>query len=100
MHFAAVAFVLLCVMQISVAFIHSSIKYQRRALLRMTPEQEQAMNYIKQKQAQDPNYDPTNDPQYQQMMMQLIPEEIRDVSSGIERLKVAFKDATEGNLLT
>ena len=66
--------------------------------MRMTPEQEQAMNYIKQKQAQDPNYDPSKDPQYQQMMMQLIPAEIRDISSGIERLKVAFKDATEGLL--
>lgn len=64
--------------------------------MRMTPEQEQAMNYIKQKQAQDPNYDPSKDPQYQQMMMQLIPAEIRDISGGIERLKVAFKDSTEG----
>jgi len=72
------------------------MKYQRRMITRMTPEQEQAMNYIKQKQAQDPNYDPSKDPQYQQMMMQLIPAEIRDISGGVERLKVAFKDSTEG----
>lgn len=54
------------------------------------------LDAIRAKMAADPNFDPMKDPQTMQMLEQRLPTEIRDASIGIERLKVAFKDATEG----
>jgi hypothetical protein len=54
------------------------------------------LDAVRAKMAADPNYDPMKDPQTMQMLEQRLPPEIRDASIGIERLKVAFKDAKEG----
>jgi hypothetical protein len=54
------------------------------------------MDAIRAKMAQDPNYDPMKDPQAMQMLESIIPAEMREIPNSIERLKVAFQDATTG----
>ena len=51
---------------------------------------------IKQKMAADPNYNPMQDPEAMQTLEGMISPEMREVSGAIQRLKVAFTDATTG----
>lgn len=60
-----------------------------------TPEQEAAINALKAKMSQ-PGYNPQQDPEYQSLMAQALPADLRDINGAIERLSVAFKDATSG----
>jgi hypothetical protein len=55
-----------------------------------------AMEAIKAKMEQDPAYDPMKDPEAMQTLEQLIPSEMRDIPNSVERLKVAYADATNG----
>ena len=55
------------------------------------------LDAIKQKMAADPNYNPMQDPQAMQVLEGMVPLEMREVSGAIQRLKVAFTDATTGN---
>jgi len=55
-----------------------------------------AIDAIRQKMAADKDYNPMADPQAMQVLESLIPQEMKDIPNAIERLKVAFKDATEG----
>ena len=54
------------------------------------------MAEIRAKMAQDPSYDPMKDPAAMQQLEQMIPSEMRDFPQAVERLKVAFTDATTG----
>jgi hypothetical protein len=54
------------------------------------------MAAIRAKMASDPNYDPMRDPQAMQQLESMIPQEMREFANAIERLKVAFTDATTG----
>jgi len=54
------------------------------------------MAAIRAKMAQDPNYDPMKDPEAMQTLEQMIPPEMREIPNSVERLKVAFTDATSG----
>ena len=63
----------------------------------MPPEGGDPLDAIKQKMAADPNYNPMQDPQAMQVLEGMITMEMREVSGAIQRLKVAFTDATTGN---
>lgn len=57
---------------------------------------EELFKNIAAKMSADPNYNPMADPQAMQVLDSIIPQNVKDVGTAIERLKVAFKDATEG----
>lgn len=57
---------------------------------------EEAIKAIREKMAADPSYNPMADPQAMQVIDSMIPDAMREVPNAIERLKVAFKDATSG----
>jgi hypothetical protein len=66
-----------------------------RSILKMSSND--PMDAIRAKMASDPNYDPMKDPQAMQQLEAMIPQEMREFANAIERLKVAFTDATTGN---
>ena len=51
---------------------------------------------IRAKMASDPSYNPMSDPQAMQVLESMIPQEMKDLPNAVERLKVAFTDATTG----
>ena len=73
----------------------SRIDYALKMAEQLTPDQEAALNALKTKMS-DPSYNPTTDPDYSRLMSSLVPTELREISGALERLKVAFKDATTG----
>ena len=54
------------------------------------------MDAIRARMAQDPSYDPLKDPQAMQQLESMIPTEYREFGNAMERLKVAFADASSG----
>mmetsp|Transcript_15394 Transcript_15394/g.14759 ORF Transcript_15394/g.14759 Transcript_15394/m.14759 type:complete len:162 (-) Transcript_15394:231-716(-) len=54
------------------------------------------MQAIRDRMAQDPSFDPLQDPQTMQELENMIPGEYREFANAMERLKVAFDDATAG----
>jgi hypothetical protein len=55
------------------------------------------LEQIRAKMAADPSYNPMSDPQAMQVLDSLIPQEMKDLPNAVERLKVAFTDATTGS---
>ena len=82
----------------SISMLKSRVSRNNYALKmaeQLTPDQEAALNALKTKMS-DPSYNPATDPDYSRLMSSLVPTELRDISGALERLKVAFKDATTG----
>eukprot|EP01041_Mallomonas_annulata_P007828 gene7828-16008_t len=55
-----------------------------------------ALKAIREKMAADPSYNPMSDPQAVQIIESMIPDTMRELPNAIERVNVAFKDATTG----
>lgn len=51
---------------------------------------------IRAKMQADPNYNPMTDPHAAEVLDSLIPDYLKEIPNSIERLNVAFKDATSG----
>lgn len=77
------------------AFYLSSIKSSHRFSLQMSDASD-PLGPIRAKMAADPNYNPMADPQAMSVIESLIPAEMREFPNSMERVKVAFKDATSG----
>lgn len=91
---------LLCILVVSNAFtfLHSPRIVKRMTVLSMSdpPGPDAAVEAIRAKMAADPNYNPMADPQAMQVIDSLIPATMREFPNAIDRLKVAFQDATSG----
>lgn len=54
------------------------------------------LDAIRAKMQADPNYNPMTDPEAAAALDSLIPDYLKEIPNSIERLNVAFKDATTG----
>ena len=54
------------------------------------------MEAIRARMESDPSYDPLKDPQAMQQLEAMLPTEYREFGNAMERLKVAFADASGG----
>lgn len=64
--------------------------------VRMASVEDDPLEELKKKMKADPNFDPTKDPRMMEALESTIPKELRDMPMAVERLIVAFKDATSG----
>ena len=64
--------------------------------LRMASVEDDPLEELKRKMKEDPNFDPSKDPRMAEALESMIPKELRDMPMAVERLIVAFKDATGG----
>lgn len=55
-----------------------------------------AIDAIRAKMQADPNYNPMTDPSAAAALESLVPDYLKEIPNAIERLNVAFKDATSG----
>lgn len=76
------------------AFIAPALRFSRPVRLHMSSPD--PMSEIRAKMAADPNYNPLQDPQAMQVLESQIPAELKELPNALERLRVAFKDATSG----
>ncbi len=93
--FARIIICLLVALTAVAAFRPVIASSRRSVALRMSDGAD-PMDAIRSRMAQDPNYDPMKDPQAMQALEGMIPNEMREFANAIERLKVAFTDATTG----
>ena len=70
-------------------------KYISTSSLRMSDAAD-PMDAIRARMESDPSYDPLKDPQAMQQLESMIPSEYREFGNAMERLKVAFADASGG----
>ena len=54
------------------------------------------LDAIRAKVANDPSYNPMNDPEAMGLLESMLPEEMKEFPNALERLKVALQDATTG----
>ena len=87
----------LCCLALCSAFrsFPNSVRLSKCVTLRMSDGPD-PLEAIRQKMAADPSYNPMSDPQAMQVLESMIPEEMKDLPNAVERLKVAFTDATTG----
>jgi hypothetical protein len=64
--------------------------------LRMSEVEDDPLAELRKKLKENPNFDYTKDPKMMEALESAIPQELRDMPMAIERLVVAFKDATSG----
>mmetsp|Transcript_85413 Transcript_85413/g.167133 ORF Transcript_85413/g.167133 Transcript_85413/m.167133 type:complete len:160 (-) Transcript_85413:14-493(-) len=57
---------------------------------------EDAIASLRAKMEADPNYNPMTDPQAASLIDEILPDYLKELPHAIERLSVAFKDATTG----
>lgn len=91
---------LLCVLQCVSAFRPHVLRFSvasKNTLLHMSDGQgTDPLEAIRVKMAADPSYNPMSDPEAMQVLESMIPQEMKDLPNAVERLKVAFTDATTG----
>lgn len=80
---------------ISTAFVARPVQYRFNGFISMSSA-EDPLDAIRAKVAADPSYNPMQDPQAMQALQDSLPQELKDVPTAIQRLKVAFEDATGG----
>ena len=96
---STISLAILCILVVSNAFtfMHSPRIVKRMALSMSDPTgANAAVEAIRAKMAADPNYNHMADPQAMQVIESLIPATMREFPNAIDRLKVAFQDATSG----
>ena len=64
--------------------------------LQMSDVEDDPIAELRKKMQSDPNFDPSKDPRMMEALESMIPQELRDMPMAVERLIVAFKDATSG----
>ena len=94
-----IVMVTVCILIVSNAFqLIRNPRMLKRMVLPMSDAAgaDAAVEAIRAKMAADPNYNPMADPQAMQVIDSLIPATMREFPNAIDRLKVAFQDATTG----
>lgn len=88
--------VLLCI-AVCGAFksLPNRVRFEKSVKLHMSDAPD-PLEAIREKMQADPSYNPMSDPQAMQVLESMIPEEMKDLPNAVERLKVAFTDATTG----
>jgi hypothetical protein len=71
-------------------------KYVSTSSLKMSDAAADPMDAIRARMESDPSYDPLKDPQAMQQLEAMLPTEYREFGNAMERLKVAFADASGG----
>ena len=93
------ALCILLLASLTIAFITrpAMIKSTRiTKALKMSSSEEDPLEELKRRMQQDPNFNPATDPRMAEALEAAVPSELRDIPLAVERLIVAFRDATTG----
>lgn len=99
MAFRVLALFLIVASQSVNAFLIPSfrVKYVSTSTLKMSDSpSSEFLDGVRTRMASDPSYDPLKDPQTLQQLEAMLPTEYREFGNAMERLKVAFADASGG----
>jgi hypothetical protein len=90
-------FVALCLFLVSVSAFRPILR-SSSSVLRMseapTDANEAQWDILRKKYQANPNYNPMNDPEAAPILENLIPNEFRELKNALQRLRVAFVDAS------